>query len=553
MRSFILNLNIVCLLAVCLFSCGSRHSSNLLLHQVDSLLGVRADSALVVLQNIASPEKMSAEDRAYYALLVARAMDKNDLPLLSCDSLLDFALDYYEDDDKEMAVALLYKGRLLAEMDDEKAAIENSLKALEVLQDYPKDTDYRGLIYSALGLWYGTIGLYDKALEILDQSLFYSFSPKDSSINYNNISFIYDMREEADSAISYQQKALDYAYLSGDSSLIISSLHNMSLRYDSFEHTDSAISYARKVMTMISSENIKDKSKYYYNMGDLYLSLAEYDSAKYYLNYTLSFSDAPISIYHSLSDLETQLGNYEKANSFLEEYAWKLDSVLNAESVTEIQHLVYRHQTEIGVKNEQMASRRILWRIVFVSAFLVFVIILIYQNRINVKKKERVLLQQSLEYAAEKVRVMQQQISKNESIIAFLQKEQDKNVIEIDERKQLIEQLKEEIFHSRTYLFQQTPIYKKVKALSSQEKIEKKKRKPLTTLETENLKKTVFEIYSDYISSLQEKYPSLTQNDLFLLCLQHIELSPLSIALCFGYSDTLTINQRKSRMKAKMS
>lgn len=552
MRSFIRNLNLIGLLAVCFFACN-RHSSNLLLQQIDSLLEEKPDSALVLLKNIPAPEEMPGADRAYYALLMVAATDKKEMPLLPCDSLLDFALDYYGDDDKEMAVALLYKGRLLAQMDDEKAAIENNLKALDVLQDYPEDTKYRGLIYGALGVWYGNNGLYDKALEVLDLSLLYAFCAKDSSISYNNISFIYSMQDQQDSAMSYQQKALNYAYLAEDSNLIVASLHNMSLQYGNLENTDSALYYARKVMAMISFSSKEDKSIYYYNIGDLYLDLVEYDSAKYYLNYALSFPNVPIFVYHSLSDLEERLGNYEKANNLLKEYTLKLDSVYETEAVTQTQHLVYKHQTEVNVKEEQIKSRSAIGKIISVFVLLTFIIILVFQNRINRKKKQHALLQQSLDYADEKMRVMQQRIKENESVVALLQTEQDKNAIEINRREQLIEQLKEEMFRLHTYTFQQTSVYKKVMALSSQEKIEKKNRKPLTTSESENLKKNVLAIYSDYISSLLEKYPRLTNDDLLFLCLQQAGFSSLVIALCFGYSDTLTINQRKSRLKVKMS
>lgn len=207
----------------------------------------------------------------------------------------------------------------------------------------------------------------------------------------------------------------------------------------------------------------------------------------------------------------------------------------------------------MSVKNEQMQSRRMIWIIVSVFVVSTFVLILIYQNRINRKKKEHSLLQQSLQYADKKMQTMREQIKENESVITILHSQQGKNVAEIERREHVIAQLKEEIANSHTFLFKQTPIYKKVEALSSQEEIEKKKRKPLSARETEILKETVFKIYSDYISSLEEKYPRLSENDIFLLCLQHIGLPSLRIALCLGYSDTLTINQRKSRMKAKMS
>ena len=75
----------------------------------------------------------------------------------------------------------------------------------------------------------------------------------------------------------------------------------------------------------------------------------------------------------------------------------------------------------------------------------------------------------------------------------------------------------------------------------------------MSVVEHEDLKNIVFEIFADYISSLKKQYPRLTDDDMLLLCLQKMEFSSLTIALCFGYSDTSTINQRKSRLKSKMS
>ena len=54
MRSFIIYLNFVSLLAVCLFACN-HHSSNPMLQQVDSLLEMKPDSALTILKNNNSP------------------------------------------------------------------------------------------------------------------------------------------------------------------------------------------------------------------------------------------------------------------------------------------------------------------------------------------------------------------------------------------------------------------------------------------------------------------------------------------------------------------
>ena len=550
MRSFIIYLNFVSLLAVCLFACN-HHSSNPMLQQVDSLLEMKPDSALTILKNISVLEDLPEVDKAYYALLLAEATDKNKLPLLPCDSLLNFALDYYGDDDREKAVALMYKGRLLAEMDDEKAAIEMNLKALEILQDYPVDTKYRRLIYSALGLWYGNCGLNDKALEVLHQSLHYSFDAKDTAIAYINIGYIYGMRNMQDSAITYQRKAVKYAMRSKDRSMILTSWHNLSICYRHFENVDSAVVYAHKVLQHLSYGN--GKADAYYNMGDLYVDLEQYDSARHYLEKSLFLSPSRSIPYWSLAVMEAELGNFKSAYHYLDTFVMVQDSLDNSELLTEVQHLVYKHQTELRVKDEQIKSKRIIRWIVFVSIIICFVVALIYQRWINKKNNQQALYRQALQYADEKQNVMQQRIEENESALALLQDRENQNLDEIAQKEQLITQLKKEKLALRTWLFQQTSIYKKVMSLSDQQQVNKKSRKVMAAAELDKLKKTTFEIYADYISPLQAQYSQLTEDDLLVLCLQEAGISPLAISLCFGHTDTVALNQRKSRLKKKMS
>lgn len=550
MRSFIIYLNFVSLLAVCLFACN-HHSSNPMLQQVDSLLEMKPDSALTILKNISVLEDLPEVDKAYYALLLAEATDKNKLPLLPCDSLLNFALDYYGDDDREKAVALMYKGRLLAEMDDEKAAIEMNLKALEILQDYPVDTKYRRLIYSALGLWYGNCELNDKALEVLHQSLHYSFDAKDTAIAYINIGYIYGMRNMQDSAITYQRKAVKYAMRSKDRSMILTSWHNLSICYRHFENVDSAVVYAHKVLQHLSYGN--GKADAYYNMGDLYVDLEQYDSARHYLEKSLFLSPSRSIPYWSLAVMEAELGNFKSAYHYLDTFVMVQDSLDNSELLTEVQHLVYKHQTELRVKDEQIKSKRIIRWIVFVSVIICFVVALIYQRWINKKNNQQALYRQSLQYAHEKQDMMQQRIEENELTLALLQDRENQNLDEIDKKERLIAQLKQEKLELRTWTFWQTPIYKKVMSLSEQKEVDKKARKVMTDVEREKLKKTVFEIYADYISPLQAQYSQLTEDDLLVLCLQEAGISPLDISLCFGHTDTVALNQRKSRLKKKMS
>ena len=551
MRSFIIYLNFVSLLAVCLFACN-HHSSNPMLQQVDSLLEMKPDSALTILKNISVLEDLPEVDKAYYALLLAEATDKNKLPLLPCDSLLNFALDYYGDDDREKAVALMYKGRLLAQMNDEMSAIEHNLKALEVLQNYPQDLKCRRLIYSMLGVWYGDCELYDKALEIQNQALLYSFSAKDTAIAYHNIGYIYGMRDMQDSAITYQRKSVEYAMRSKDTSMILTSWHNLSLYYGRFENIDSAVVYAYKVLQNISDEN-KIFSGYFYNIGDLYIDLGQYDSARHYLEKSLLFSPSLSMSYWSLAVMEAKLGNFKSAYHYLDTFVMVQDSLDASERLSEVQHIVYKNQTALEVKDEQIKSRKVIGRIVFSAIIICFVVALIYQRWINKKNNQQALYRQALQYADEKQNVMQQRIEENESALALLQDRENQNLDEIAQKEQLITQLKKEKLALRTWLFQQTSIYKKVMSLSDQQQVNKKIRKVMAAAELDKLKKTTFEIYADYISPLQAQYSQLTEDDLLVLCLQEAGISPLAISLCFGHTDTVALNQRKSRLKKKMS
>lgn len=551
MRSFIIYLNFVSLLAVCLFACN-HHSSNPMLQQVDSLLEMKPDSALTILKNISVLEDLPEVDKAYYALLLAEATDKNKLPLLPCDSLLNFALDYYGDDDREKAVALMYKGRLLAQMNDEMSAIEHNLKALEVLQNYPQDLKCRRLIYSMLGVWYGDCELYDKALEIQNQALLYSFSAKDTAIAYHNIGYIYGMRDMQDSAITYQRKSVEYAMRSKDTSMKLTSWHNLSLYYGRFENIDSAVVYAYKVLQNISDEN-KIFSGYFYNIGDLYIGLGQYDSARHYLEKSLLFSPSLSMSYWSLAVMEAKLGNFKSAYHYLDTFVMVQDSLDASERLSEVQHIVYKNQTALEVKDEQIKSRKVIGRIVFSAIIICFVVALIYQRWINKKNNQQALYRQALQYADEKQNVMQQRIEENESALALLQDRENQNLDEIAQKEQLITQLKKEKLALRTWLFQQTSIYKKVMSLSDQQQVNKKIRKVMAAAELDKLKKTTFEIYADYISPLQAQYSQLTEDDLLVLCLQEAGISPLAISLCFGHTDTVALNQRKSRLKKKMS
>ena len=212
------------------------------------------------------------------------------------------------------------------------------------------------------------------------------------------------------------------------------------------------------------------------------------------------------------------------------------------------------------VREEQLKGKRTIHRTIAGFVSICFLIILAYQNYINRKKRIQLQYKQSLEQTQNKLSSLETTIENNQLMITLLKQEQ--NILkqehenkeqQIEEREQAIARLKEEKQQLLHWLVAQSSIYQKVITLSKQTSSNKKQMKALTTTEQEQLKKTVFGVYQSYISFLHKEYPKLTEDDQLLLCLQKTSLNPLAIAICFGYTDTHPLNQKKYKMKERMS
>lgn len=545
-----------------LFSCSHKSETETLFSHADTLIEEYPDSALQSLD--LSPEEiegLSDKECARYALLLARATDKCKLSLLPCDSLLNVALDYYDDDEKEKAIALLYKGRLAVEMEEAEEATTCFQKGLTIIQDFPKELKTKNLLLSSLGNIYFDAGYYDKFMEIYETMYECCTTDLEKSIALNNISTYYCLIDEKDSTLMFQREALNYAIASGDSLQIAMSKHNLSLKFDNFNELDSALYYEKMALKELPQK--ENHGNCYFNLGDLLLKTGKNkDSALYYL--TKALEDVPIeskaSCLKSLYNLEKENGDYKTANTYLEEHSAIIDSLFYMEQSTEIQQLIYEYNTKMRVREEQLKGKRTIHRTIAGFVSICFLIILAYQNYINRKKRIQLQYKQSLEQTQNKLSSLETTIENNQLMITLLKQEQ--NILkqehenkeqQIEEREQAIARLKEEKQQLLHWLFAQSSIYQKVITLSKQTSSNKKQMKALTTTEQEQLKKTVFGVYQSYISFLHKEYPKLTEDDQLLLCLQKTSLNPLAIAICFGYTDTHPLNQKKYKMKERMS
>ncbi len=192
-----------------------RHSQvpDILVH-ANNIMEEYPDSALVMLKSIPDSALASQSDRAFHALLLSQAMDKNYIVTTS-DSLINIAVDYFQDhNDKEhLASAYYYKGRIHSDMGDAPLALEFFQQALDVLKKHP-DKDLENRIHAQRADIFNRGGMYKKAMEENRIALALCLEIKDTAgiiETAHSLGFDYYSMDLVDSAMYYYRMALDLA------------------------------------------------------------------------------------------------------------------------------------------------------------------------------------------------------------------------------------------------------------------------------------------------------------------------------------------------------
>lgn len=545
---------------ILLCACSPNRQTERLFLQADSLMEAQPDSALRLLQTLPTSQELSTRETARYALLLARATDKCEMSLLPCDSLLNIALNYHDGNEKERATALLYKGRLEMEMKQSEKAIEYLLEGLNIIKKLPKEIEINKHLLSSIGNIYFDERLYEESRKAYQEQYKYCTTNKDKSIVLNNLSSYYSMVGKVDSTFILLHKSLEYATIANDSSMLAISALNLSVEYNLKEETDTALYYARMSLQWLPQQ--KKRSKYYSNLGDIFLDREDNDSAAYYIEKGLEDNTDLESRGSNLLDLsyiKEEQGDYQAATSLLYQFVDIVDSIYFNEQSTKIEQLIHKYDIQVKTHEEQIKGRSILLITVAFFVLCCLLIALFYQHRINKREKLQLINEQKLTQAQEKLASIQTSINENQRIIALLQKEhiilmqeKTKTSQEIHEREVFIEQLLSEKSALRNLLFKQSSIYNKVEELSKQKVSNPKELKVLSNTEQKKLMEVVLEIYNDFITNIKKQYPLLTNEDLLYLCLCESGLSPQTISFCLGNIGTHALAQRKYRIKKYM-
>ena len=432
------------------------------LRYAESLMEISPERTLAYLRKL-DVSTYSAGDRAYFSLLLTQATDKNFLPLLPCDSLIDAALDYYaKKDGINWAKAWLYKGRIQKQMNMTEQALKSYFTALQGVEgNTGEELKLKGMLYEDMGSIYLHQSLYQKAFDA-----FYRSYQCDSLLNdhkvliysLSNMGWVRVVEGKEKEALFYLDQALELALALKDSVFMSNIYQRMSLNC---ENVDSAFMYARLAENYLTEKN--DSISYYslwLTFGELYLDKQELDSAEYYLKRTLDIADFKRKILasYSLAEVEKIRGNYQRAFEYQSYYGDNIDSIFSLNKASDIERLAYKYDSEAKVAKEKERHRLLVQQLCYGGVLFVLVIAIIFQRIYRRRRIAQLLYEQRIAHLNEQTALSQLQIERLEAQISALKQSDMEREQEIALKQAELCRVIDEKARLRNCLFAETSI-----------------------------------------------------------------------------------------------
>ena len=204
---------IVIILVLCLASCSHHSKHREILTQVETFVEENPDSALLVLQSIATDDLFGKEEKAKHALLLSMALDKNDVAETDFE-ILHLAIDYYKNNGSptEQMLTLFYQGQIHRINSQYAQALTCFCEAMKIGEDskhihiMARVLDAQGDVYRVLTKWDETI-----KSKLCAADYFSKLNNTDSYVSsLLDVFYTYTQKGDSISAGRYHNKCNDY-------------------------------------------------------------------------------------------------------------------------------------------------------------------------------------------------------------------------------------------------------------------------------------------------------------------------------------------------------
>lgn len=309
---------LIAILTALLTACTETTGYNTTLVQADSLMNLHPDSALNMLESISTDSLKTKADRAYHALLLTQARDKNYI-VQTDDSLIQVAVRYYDTHENAPLQARAYYcwGSLYRDRNDYSQAIDKYTIALSHINGRSENAELKASLYSNLGYLYYTQGLSTEADSIYQRAELLAKSQKDTAslcytLSQRGMISLEQGKTYYPKAEQQMQQALSIGKAFSDSTILVPIYHSLSMLYSLMPKPGQALLYAR-----LNYSGLKDTQHCYrifLLLGNAYFINGQYDSAGIFLQKILKaerYYDTKADACMRLSEIAQKKGDME--------------------------------------------------------------------------------------------------------------------------------------------------------------------------------------------------------------------------------------------------
>lgn len=355
----------ICLVSVfLLFSCGKKEYTEILDRAHRQLENKEYSEAYNMLSLISFDDVVGCENRARFALLYSSALDKNKVDIKS-DSLIRFAVDYYEKRGSDLykAKVYYYLGRIYNNNKNIELCVENYILAKEHV---PEKAHYsKGLIYSDLGNQYKDQHSFRMAIEnyaIAAESFRQVGETEQEIFNMLKVGDCYSAQKEYDDALSVYEKAVVIAQPTNDTTNILKIEKRIAI--SKFLLKEPIAEIKRDLTTLYNEYNKGAIVADHYSMwAQIYIRESNLDSAKYFVLKNIN-SNSPRSarqtagLYDVLKRVEEARGNYDQALKYGDIVYSMMDSINIADKELLVQVLEEKYENRSLKESYTVLARR---------------------------------------------------------------------------------------------------------------------------------------------------------------------------------------------------
>lgn len=528
-------------LAMMVGGCEKQQPYDSRLVAVDSIMRQDPDSALALLEGMNSADLATAGDQAYYALLLTQARYRCYVVATS-DSTINTALDYYRHHDNEcekLTRACIYKGAVMEELGDPKAAMNNYQEAKSVVA--PDDLFNQGYIRLRLGnIYRDNLAADTVDITLLKQALYYFKQIPDSFYILtcqNSIGSSY-VGINQDSALLYLEQAQMLAkqlHQDGMEETCLRYLADLKMFSDNAEDVEMA---KRIALSQVNKDKKPEDELTHFLLIAAY-TLARQDkpdSATYYINQVRDnkLSDGlRVLDYNCLAEIARSRGDIKGYQYYYKHCVQLSDSISNNDMQHQLRELELKYDNE-ALKYKALKYRTN-WQLSLLGALLLLSVLTIALMMVSRKSAQRKRL-----------------LQESQDTIERLHGDTARLAAQLAKNEEMSEDLKQTIRHQIDTFTQLVEMHYQRVGQNPRKFVEHFK-KSYSVSQPDLSFWTGIRAYADstcggIITHTLAACPSLNETDVRFLSLWCCDLPTTVIMACMGYNDSHSFYNKKRRI-----